>query len=212
VDRITQELRAARYGDLAAEGWQVGEVVSNGDAIQQPGKSMAAPKAPSTCEWKVVAAELHQLKLHLGTGKWHTPKRQEVREFDIGCDLQVQRLTLAPLVPGGRQQRITVLTPIPGDPAWGERISELRQLIAKIDAGKARTKAWAQWHELKSHCCDLRSAAVLTVHRSQGSTFKCVWLNGDLGYCNTADMTALHYTAATRASQQLHVLRREVGQ
>jgi exodeoxyribonuclease V len=211
VDRITQELRTARYGDLAAEGWQVNEVVQNGDAIQQPGKSMAGPLAPSTCEWRVVAAELHQLRLHLGTGKWHTPKRQEVREFDIGCDLQVQRLTLDPLVPGGRLQRIEACAPIPGDPAWGERISELRQQIAKIEAGKPRTKAWAQWHELKSYICDLRSAAVLTVHRSQGSTFKCVWINGDLGHCNTADLVPLHYTAATRASQQLHVLRREVG-
>ena len=212
VDRITQELRAARYGDIATEGWQVGEIVSNGDAIQQPGRSMAAPAAPSSCEWRVVGAESHRLKLSLGTGKWHTPKRQEVREFEIGCDVQVQKLTLDPLVSGGRQQQIEAFAPVPGDSTWADCISELRHSISKIEAGKARTKAWAQWHEMRSHCCDLRSAAVLTVHRSQGSTFKCVWLNGDMGYCNTADVTPLHYTAATRASQQLHVLRREVGE
>jgi len=211
VDRITQEIRTAKLGALANEGWQVGEIVSNGDAIQQPGKSMSAPLAPSTCEWRVVDAVPHQLKLKLGTGKWHTPKRKEVREFEIGCDLTVQRLVLDPLV-SGRLQRIEVCVPIPGDPAWAECIQELRQAITKIEAGKPRTKAWAQWHSLRSHCCDLRSAAVLTVHRAQGSTFKCVWINGDLGYCNTSDVVPLHYTAATRASQQLHLLRREAGQ
>ena len=205
--RLTQEIRTAKLGALANEGWQVGEIVSNGDAIQQPGKSMSAPLAPSTCEWRVADAEPHQLKLNLGTGKWHTPKRKEVREFEIGCDLTVQRLVLDPLV-SGRLHRIEVCVPIPGDPAWAECIQELRQAITKIEAGKSRTKAWAQWHSLRSHCCDLRSAAVLTVHRAQGSTFKCVWINGDLGYCNTSDVVPLHYTAATRASQQLHLLRR----
>ena len=75
---------------------------------------------------------------HLCTGKWHTPKRQEAREFEIGCDLNVQRLVLDPLVPGDRLQRITVQVPVPGDSTWAVCISELRRSIAKIESGPGR--------------------------------------------------------------------------
>ena len=68
--RLTQELRTAKLGALAAEGWRPGEILQNGDAIQQPGKSMAAPLAPSTCEWRIVDAEPYRLKLDLGEAKW----------------------------------------------------------------------------------------------------------------------------------------------
>ncbi|WP_411869552.1 hypothetical protein [Vulcanococcus limneticus] len=48
MDRITQEIRTAKLGQkLASEGWQRGEIVANGDAIQAPGKSMSPPMAPS---------------------------------------------------------------------------------------------------------------------------------------------------------------------
>jgi len=209
--RLTQELRTAKLGALANDGWRSGEILQNGDSIQQPGRSMAAPLAPSSCEWRVVDAEPYRLTLSLGDAKWHTPKTRAVREFEIGCDIAVQKLVLDPLVPG-RQQRIEVFAPIPGDPAWGERIAELRQLIAKIESGPARTKAWAKWHELKSHSCDLRSAAVLSVHRAQGSTFRHLWANVCLSWINTSEAVALNYTALTRASQAVHLLRRGVGQ
>ena len=210
--RLTQELRTAKLGATAAEGWRSGEILQNGDAIQQPGKSMAPPLAPSTCEWRVVDAEPYRLKLDLGEAKWQTPKRKEPRSFEIGCDIQVQKLTLDPLAPGSRQQRIEVFAPIPGDPTWANRIAELRQQIAKIETGPARTKAWSAWHSLRSHCCDLRAAQVLSVHRAQGSGFRHLFAGADLSWANTRESVALHYTAITRASEVLHVLRREVGQ
>ncbi|QNG26099.1 AAA family ATPase [Synechococcus sp. HK01-R] len=209
VDKLTLAIREAKLGkQLAAKGWQVGEVVANGDAVQQPGKSLAAPLAPSTCEWRVVEAKQHRLVQHIGDAVWRTPKRQDSRHFSISCDLTVQKLKLEPLAPGDQLKTIEVFAPIPGSTAWGERIQELRQAITKIEAGPARTKAWKQWHELRSWCCDLRSAAVLTVHRSQGSTFKHIWIASDLAFCNTADLIPLHYTALTRASKAVHLIKR----
>jgi exodeoxyribonuclease-5 len=212
VASITNAIRKARFGDLAAEGWQVGEIVSNGDAIQQPGKSLAPPIAPSTCEWRVAAAEPYQLTLHLADCQWHTPKTKAPREFSIGCDLTVQQLKLEPLVAGDWSRQIEVYAPISGDPAWADQINALRLNIVKIEAGPARTKAWVKWHELRSYCCDLRSAAVLTVHRAQGSTFAGVWLWSDLAWCTSSDAVPLHYTALTRASRAVHVIRRENDQ
>jgi len=212
VDRITQEIRSAQLGAAAEQGWQQGEILANGDAISRPGQSMAAPLAPSTCEWRVVDAEPHQLVLELHEATWFTPKRREPRHFSISCDLTVQKLTLDPLVPGDRLKRIAVFVPIPGSTTWSDRIKELKADILKVQTGPARTKAWAAWHQLRSYCCDLRSAAVLTVHRAQGSTFKHVWVAGDLAWCQSSDAVALSYTALTRASQSVHLLRREAGQ
>lgn len=209
VDVISLAVRKAQFKARASEGWQVGEIVGNGNAIQQPGRSMAPPMAPSTCEWRVVAAKPYNLKLSLADFKWYTPKTKAPREFSIGCDLTVQQLKLEAAAAGALSRRIEVYAPIPGDTSWADQINALRLNIVKIEAGPTRTKAWAKWHELRSYCCDLRSAAVLTVHRAQGSTFAGVWVFNDLAFCNTSDAVPLHYTALTRASRAVHVIRRE---
>ena len=53
---------------------------------------------------------------------------------------------------------------------------------------------------------DLRPGAVLTVHRSQGSTFGQVFVAGDLAWSESKEAMALHYVAATRAKTALHVI------
>ena len=208
VARISLEIRKAKLGSKALTGWVAGEIVSNGDAIRQPGKSMAAPLAPSTCEWRVLTAEPFQLRKQTGQAQWFTPKRKEPRHIAIACDLPVQRLTLEPLTPGGRQGRLEVYAPIPGDSAWHDCLQALRKEIAKIEQPAPRKKAWAAWHELSSWCCDLRSAAVLTVHRSQGSTFGHCFIHSDLAHCSSDQSVALHYTALTRASKAVHLIKR----
>ncbi|WP_411869551.1 ATP-binding domain-containing protein [Vulcanococcus limneticus] len=157
-------------------------------------------------------AEPHQLKLHLGDAGWHAETRRDVRTFAIGCNVATHKLVLDSLVPGDRLSRIVVFVPVPGDDSWLTQIQALRQAITKIDAGPAKTKAWARWHELRSYCCDLRSAACLTVHRAEGCTFRNVWIAGDLAWCQTTDARALHYTSITRASQAVHLLRRQGSQ
>ena len=209
VDRITQQIRQAKLGEkLAAEGWQVGEIVANGDAIQDPGKPKARPLAPSSCEWRITSTHEWSLDKTIDTAEWFTPKRKERREFVIGCSLMVQRLQLTPLDASSGRSPIVVFTPRPGSTEWAEQLTALRGQITKMGPGKARNEAWAAWHELRSHLCDLRSAAVLTVHRAQGSTFKHVWVAGDLAFCNTDDAIALHYVALTRASKAVHLVRR----
>lgn len=67
IAALTARVRGKKYGAAAAEGWQEGEIVGNGDAIQNPaGKAGSAPLAPSTCEWRVLAVETKQLTLHFG--------------------------------------------------------------------------------------------------------------------------------------------------
>jgi hypothetical protein len=93
----------------------------------------------------------------------------------------VQRLTLAPLS-SRSQPPLTVLCPKPGDSLWADQVAKVkRQIIAANLTTNQRRQAWKGWHGLKSHVADLRSAAVLSVHRSQGSSFRRVWLAGGPG-------------------------------
>jgi exodeoxyribonuclease-5 len=206
---ITDDIRKAKYGPEAMSSWLPGEIVANGDAIQQQGKSTACPIAPSSCEWRVVKAKHQRLVLDFGTATWYTEKLSRERPFAIGCDLIVQALTLEPLISGGRQGVIEVLAPVPGDNDWDKVIHDISKAIRKIANWPAQNAAWKRWFELRSYCCDLRSAAVMTTHRAQGSTFSGVWICNDLSHCNTEDAVPLHYTALTRAARAVHVVRRQ---
>lgn len=207
---LTAAVRNATYGAAAAEGWQVGEIVANGDAVQQPGQSLAKPLAPSSCEWRIEGVEVIQFEQVVATLPWRTPKARLPRELEISASLELQRLRLVPIAAGPLQGPIEVLCPRSGDRAWAERIAELKKGILAIPADQASTRkaGWKAWHGLRSYVADLRSAAVLTTHRAQGSTFRQVWIANDLSWSEGSDSVALHYTAITRTSKAVHLLRR----
>ena len=198
-------IRNQRYGRHALQ-WQVGEILCNGDAIQQPAKSLAAPLAPAAGEWRVLRATTTRLN-HCGASiKWKTPARELPRTLDLSIEAEVAVLRLEPLHGGGAGP-ITVNAELPGQRAWGD---QLREMAAAIKAANLtahqRKQAWKEWHTAKSMAADLRPGAVLTVHRSQGSTFGQVFVAGDLTWCESKEAMALHYVAATRAKTALHVI------
>jgi exodeoxyribonuclease-5 len=210
ADSLTVAIRNRQFGADAALGWAEGEVVANGDAINQPGLSLERPLCSSSCEWIVADVSSLQFDIVVGVCDWFTPARREERSFEISTSMPLQRLTLEPLFAGRGQVPITVMAVRPGDRTWHERLSEISTQIKHIPAGQKETKkqAWKDWHSLKAYVADIRSAAVQTVHRSQGSTYRSVWINSDLSFCKGRDSVPLHYTALTRASDAVHVLRR----
>ena len=68
-------------------------------------------------------------------------------------------------------------------------------------------KPWEPFWEASSSIADLRSAAALSIHKSQGSTLRDVFLNLDqLDVCrNPAERQRLLYVAITRASRCVYV-------
>jgi hypothetical protein len=198
-------------GPDAALGWLEGEVVSNGDAINVPGHSLARPLAPSSCEWIVEDADDLQFDIHIGTTHWRTPARGDARQVDISSDgIPLQRLQIRPLFAAPNQEPLSIMVPRPGDRSWQERLSEIAKQIRHIPANQRdeRREAWKAWHKLKSYVADMRSASCMTVHRAQGSTFRQVWLYNDLKRASGQTGIALHYTGLTRASKGVHLLRR----
>lgn len=73
----------------------------------------------------------------------------------------------------------------------------------RLDA--RRRAAWRHHHDIQNTIIDLRPPYALTVHKSQGSTFRDVWLDGS-SISRASMRTALMYTGLTRASQHVYLL------
>jgi exodeoxyribonuclease-5 len=201
-------LRGRRYGADAQRGWINGEIAGNGEAIQQPGEPFKPPMAPASGEWRVLKAIPEPFERQASPVPWSTPTGLP-RVLEIKAAANLHRLTLEPIT-GQRTGVVTCWAELPGSTEWGQQLAELAKRIRRIPAeqGDQRRRAWAGWHDLKSWVADIRPAAVLTVHRSQGSTFREVFVAGDLRFCTGPEAQALHYVAVSRASQAVHLIGR----
>lgn len=94
------------------------------------------------------------------------------------------------------------------------RWSEMQRQFA--DAAKAQTndserkKHWRMFFERQDQIGRIEPASALTVHKSQGSTFRNVFLHWDIdgwGSAPSAQQNQLAYVGITRASESLHVIR-----
>ena len=72
---------------------------------------------------------------------------------------------------------------------------------------KAGNKDWADYFQLKECVADFRSPFACTVHKSQGSTYKNVYIDlYDIGRCNKPnDVARMLYVAITRASDKVYL-------
>ena len=206
---IGAALRERRYGPLDALRWNEGEILANAEAICPPGESLAAPIAPSSCEWRVVASETVTLETDTCRIPWRTPERKLQRELTFGVTGEVARLHLEPITAGPGQHPIQIYAELPGRRDWHQQLqAAVRAIKAAALPPADRKAAWRHWHYCRSWVADIRPAAVLTVHRSQGSTFEEVFVAGDLAWCSGPEAKALHYVAVSRARKIVHVIRR----
>ena len=68
-----------------------------------------------------------------------------------------------------------------------------------------RNKEWRKFFRLQESWLDLRPGFASTVHKSQGSTYDCAFINlTDIGQCtSTNDVARMLYVAFTRAAKQV---------
>lgn len=202
-------LRSRKIGSSATQ-WQAGEIISNGESISQPGESLGRPLAPAAMEWRILQSETIVLNQDCGGIHWYTPQRKEPRLLKLSAKAEVASLLIKPL----HEDRtpIQIYCEQPGQSDWSSQMKEISKAInycsGQLSPDK-RSAAWREWHYLKSFVADIRYGAVMTVHRSQGSTFEQVWIGPDLAWSLNKDVARqLHYVAVTRCSKHLHVLKR----
>ncbi len=91
---------------------------------------------------------------------------------------------------------------------WKESLKKIADQ-AKATSGEER-KGWWNLYFLRKDCVGkLQPASALTVHKSQGSTFRHVFLHWSIdgwGSAPTAQQNQLAYVGITRAAESLHVV------
>lgn len=87
----------------------------------------------------------------------------------------------------------------------------MRQIAdeAKASSGKERQSLWDLYFHRKDCIGRVQPASALTIHKSQGSTFRNVWLHWSIdgwGSAPTAQQNQLAYVGITRAAESLNVV------
>jgi exodeoxyribonuclease-5 len=136
-----------------------------------------------------------------------TPERCDLADFGIGSadGLTAPVIdTLSAEVEAGESRLTLRLLPPAGTAPRAELDALMRQLRQQArDAGKQAGRAlWRRYFLVRDAFASLGPAAVLTVHRSQGSTFGEVFVAGDVFWpSDTVLRRQLVYVAVSRASQ-----------
>lgn len=75
---------------------------------------------------------------------------------------------------------------------------------AALNKKAGRRNAWRGYFDFKNNCADVRAGYAMTVHRSQGSTYRNVYI--DLrDYASSPERLSLLYVAMTRASNNVYI-------
>ncbi|MEY3544460.1 MAG: hypothetical protein RLZZ247_617, partial [Cyanobacteriota bacterium] len=136
-----------------------------------------------------------------------TPERCDLADFGIGSSDGLTAPVIDTLnaeVDAGEARLTLRLLPPAGSTARQELDALMAQLRQQArDAGKQAGRAlWRRYFLVRDAFASLGPAAVLTVHRSQGSTFGEVFVAGDVFWPSDAVLRRqLVYVAVSRASQ-----------
>jgi exodeoxyribonuclease-5 len=133
-----------------------------------------------------------------------TPERCDLAEFGLtGLPVPVIDTLVAEVEAGETRLSLRLLPPA-GSAAREQLDGVLRQLRQRArDAGKQEGRGlWRRYFLVRDAFASLGPAAVLTVHRSQGSTFGEVFIAGDVFWPSDDTLRRqLVYVAVSRASQ-----------
>ena len=180
VDEINNAIRRSIYGKAVAR-FEVGERVVTGAPIGD-GEVMLL----STDEECIVNAV----------------RESELLDEDSGQTFRTWMLVLNPIHAEVSQVFAHVLHEAEEDRYW-ERLRELATK-AKSNPTEARIH-WARYHKFKDLFASIRYCYCITVHRSQGSTYRRVFVdvNDILSNRIRKERQSLLYVAYSRPSQQL---------
>jgi exodeoxyribonuclease-5 len=136
-----------------------------------------------------------------------TPERCLLTEFGVVDAPPIDTLT-ATVEAGETQLALRLLPPI-GSPARQALQAVLQRLRQQaLEAGRQEGKAlWRRFFLVRDAFASLGPAAVLTVHRSQGSTFAQVFIDADVFWPDDDELRRqLVYVAVSRASEAVSLV------
>ncbi len=204
---LTDRLRHRIYGDAAASQWGKGEI------IMFPSYTYALPRPiQSSTDAVVIRSAVVDVNETTDSIKWNTPGRDLERVCDLHFEGQFQQLAVFLVKPDGSvddSMEYIIHCPLLGDDEPRKRYAELRKNVQAVRInGRPLPDKHSAWDWLKSikdnYLAHITSAFVMTVHKSQGSTFPHVYVGRDLLHRDDKEtLNPLLYVAATRAAKSI---------
>lgn len=181
VDEINRAIRQKIYGKNA-ERFEVGERVVTGAPIGD-GETILL----STDEECIV----------------HAAQESWIEDEDSGETFRTRLLVLNPIHADIQQVFAHVLHEDEEDHYWA-RLNELANQAKNLPPSEAR-RIWARYHQFKDLFATIRYCYAITVHRSQGSTYKRVFVDTKDILTNKirGERQSLLYVAYSRPSETL---------
>ncbi|MEB3263691.1 MAG: ATP-dependent helicase [Synechococcus sp.] len=200
LERLVPMARRALHGDLADQLPVLpGEVLLTRTAVMAPACRQGEEEAE---EPDLVLGSNRELLVHDVQ-----PERCDLREFGVAEAPLIDTLT-ATVAAGESRLQLRLLPPI----ASAARAS-LEALLQRLrqearDAGREGGRSlWRRFFLVRDAFASLGPAAVLTVHRSQGSTFGEVFVHADVFWPQDERLRRqLVYVAVSRASRAVTLL------
>jgi hypothetical protein len=202
---VTKALRENLYGDKSARMWVPGEVIAfpNYTPLPMHIPGQEQDKLYSQTEAVVECAEtLRVNEVFCEKFEYSTPSGQP-RELCISMDRDMQLLRLRKK---GLSRPFFVICPFLDDEEIKNQRRSLAGKLTKIKAYGVKIPDWvyAARNTYYDYFPTIYSANVMTVHKSQGSTFKHVFIDRDVNSCDSDFRNSLLYVAATRAGKSAH--------
>lgn len=205
VHALTGRLREYIYGRRAVDGWQKREIIM----FPSYTRSADGQTIHSSTDAIVVDTGTFNVEVECSPIHWKTPGRGLERVCELSFSGRFQELKVHIVKPDGtvdESQIHTVYTPLIGDDSPRKLYGELRRSVLAVKPRlNSKHAAWQWLSKIKNnYLTPVTSAFVLTVHKSQGSTFSHVYVSRDL--LATRDRNTrnpLLYVAATRASKSI---------
>ena len=200
VHRFTNKLRRDSLGEKAGSQWVPTEIVM----IKSYCAAATPQFIPSATDAIVIASEIVEIDRSFDL-QWTTPKQKLERFACLSYRGRAQILSLHLIKPNGSIDESVIYkvgTTLLDDKESGELYRSLRTKIASCGLGHDH-EAWKWLKGIKEQFRNpITSAFVMTVHKSQGSTFRDVYVCSDILRAEK-DRNSMLYVAATRASRSI---------
>jgi superfamily I DNA/RNA helicase len=162
----------------------------------------------SCTDAQIKTAEIVEINKLFKEIDYLTPIKQLPRSLSISLQGQFQKLII---VTSRFPAELEVFVPLIGNRDMQEQRSQIRRKLTElanndIIGSDCLVCAWDAMRQLNSYFPTIYSANVMTVHKSQGSSFDHVFVHKDVEECKADYSNALLYVAATRAKKGLYFL------
>ncbi len=190
VDEMNMKIHQRRYG-VNAPQFVEGMTCVTVDAIPDP-ETSGAPLLNSTVDVLIEKARVVSRQF---IGDNMTDPLWRVWELTVSAD-------------GLAEPVVFLVMTDEEDQRWKASLKAIAD-EAKHCNGQARKDLWGMYFSRKDAVGKLQPASALTIHKSQGSTFRNVFLHWSIdgwGSAPSAQQNQLAYVGITRAAESLHVV------